>query len=294
VDRMMNCYQAGQGMQIFAKAFPVGTCLDGEIVQNRKWNRLIFMVFDMLTYGGESLVTKTFEDRYKYITSTVMAAYAKVVGDQMPPMPMVRKKWFPSKQVSEVLSKLQKDPDGSECYVDGPSRHHKSDGLILVPNRHYARGTDFELFKFKEGTTMTLDFQVAWDPSTELGITTWFDGPGHQQIDFSNQMSLPVHDRARLYGDMGQKQQAVCEFAFNPECGKWEYKLIRHDKDKSNYYITILDTIAALAENVTQDELEFRMLCSSSEQGNEWDREMKRATKAVLEKKKQSARHHQR
>ena len=45
---------------------------------------------------------------------------------------------------------------------------------------------------------------------------------------------------------------AQWEYKLTLPSPQWEYKLIRHDKDKSNYYITILDTIAALAENVTQ------------------------------------------
>jgi hypothetical protein len=38
---------------------------------------------------------------------------------------------------------------------------------------------------------------------------------GGTQIDFTDQMSLPKHDKMRLFGDMGQASQAVCEFEFN-------------------------------------------------------------------------------
>ena len=89
---------------------------------------------------------------------------------------------------------------------------------------------------------------------------------------------------------MAGKGNVVCEFAFNPEVGKWEYKLVRHDKDKSNYYVTILDTIAALAENVTQDELEYKMLCGSLKDADEsWGRRMKRATKEILDAKRRES-----
>ena len=44
VDRKMDCYTAPEGMALFADAFPPGTCLDGEIVQNRTLKKLIFMV----------------------------------------------------------------------------------------------------------------------------------------------------------------------------------------------------------------------------------------------------------
>jgi len=286
VDRKMDCYTA-PGMDVFAACFPAGTVLDGEIVQNRTWKRLIFMVFDILTFGETSYVEYKFSDRYKALDSQVVVAFSKQVGNKMPEMPLVKKKWYRRKEVSMVLGKMRQEQDGSICYRDSDSRHHKSDGLILVPDRHYARGTDFDLLKYKEGTTMTLDFKVAYDPHSKLGIQVWFDGPNQAAVDFTGQVSLPYHDRQRLYGDMGQLSQAVCEFAFNPEVGKWEYELIRHDKDRSNYYITILDTIAALAENVTQDELEFKLLCSSlREADDQWSRRMKRATDEILKAKR--------
>jgi len=102
---------------------------------------------------------------------------------------------------------------------------------------------------------------------------------------------MPYHDLRRLYGDMASITEAVCEFAFNPDVGKWQYKLIRHDKDRSNFHKTILDTIAALAENLSQDELEFKMLSDTwREAEDEWARCMKQATRQVLESKKQSSR----
>lgn len=86
--------------------------------------------------------------------------------------------------------------------------------------------------------------------------------------------------------------------------------MLRPDKDKPNYSKTVLDTIAALAENVSQvkgrkkhngwrtamaltphytlqDELEFKMLCNDiTEADAQWQRRMKRATQQILDAKR--------
>jgi len=290
------------GRSSYPGAQPVGMrrhhgqkVLDGELVQNRTWKRLIFMVFDIILFSGQRLYEKPFSERCAFIEREVIPRYSKVVeekGSLMPPTPLVRKKWYPRKHVHQVINKMGIEADGSVCYKDpsSNSRHHKSDGLILVPNRFYARGTDFQLLKYKEGCTMTLDFKVM-KVHQEPYVKVWFDGENHQQIDFTGQVHMPYHDLRRLYGDMASITEAVCEFAFNPDVGKWQYKLIRHDKDRSNFHKTILDTIAALAENLSQDELEFKMLSDTwREAEDEWARCMKQATRQVLESKKQSSR----
>jgi len=294
VDRKMECYLL-PGMDFYSRSFERNTILDGELVQNRTWKRLIFMVFDIILFSGQRLYEKPFSERCAFIEREVIPRYSKVVeekGSLMPPTPLVRKKWYPRKHVHQVINKMGIEADGSVCYKDpsSNSRHHKSDGLILVPNRFYARGTDFQLLKYKEGCTMTLDFKVM-KVHQEPYVKVWFDGENHQQIDFTGQVHMPYHDLRRLYGDMASITEAVCEFAFNPDVGKWQYKLIRHDKDRSNFHKTILDTIAALAENLSQDELEFKMLSDTwREAEDEWARCMKQATRQVLESKKQSSR----
>ena len=110
MDRKLSVYQAPAGMEVFAAVFPPGTCLDGEVVQNRTWNQLVFMVFDILTYGPQSFCRLNFQARYEALTNTACGAYTKwiheVNRDQMPPMPLVRKKWYRRNQITQVINKL--------------------------------------------------------------------------------------------------------------------------------------------------------------------------------------------
>ena len=222
-----------------------------------------------------------------------MAAYAAAVhasGGAMPALPLVRKKWWPRRAITEVTSRMvvEHAVDGATCYADRPSRHHRCDGVVLVPVNAYRSGTDFQLLKFKEAAAMTLDFRIEADESAHAGVRVGFDGAEHTWIDFTEQVVVTPFERARIYGDLGGagRRSAIAEFAFDAECGRWRYLFLRADKAKPNFHKTVFDTIAAIAEHVTLAELEFRLLSHGPSEASRWQREQTKMHEALLEWKR--------
>jgi hypothetical protein len=108
---------------------------------------------------------------------------------------------------------------------------------------------------------------------------------------------LGFEDTARLCADLAMlrsRHATICEVGLDPGTGEWFYKGIRPDKDRPNALRTVLSTLVELAENVSVEELEWRMLESSSSFSNSgaggqglggggWSAELQRAEAGLLD-----------
>lgn len=53
--------------------------------------------------------------------------------------------------------------------------------------------------------------------------------------------------------------------AYDPQIGLWRFHTERPDKERANHVTVLFDTMEAIAENVTVDELFYRLLRSPEE-----------------------------
>jgi len=53
--------------------------------------------------------------------------------------------------------------------------------------------------------------------------------------------------------------EAIIECTYNPFIGDWCYNTLRPDKKTPNYVRIVFDTLMAIAENVSQEELSYRL-----------------------------------
>lgn len=109
--------------------------------------------------------------------------------------------------------------------------------------------------------------------------------------------TLGFEDTARLTADLStitNRHDTICEVGMDPSTGEWFYKGIRPDKDRPNALRTVLSTLIELAENVSVEELEWRMLeaFSSSQMtgagaGGGWAEELQKAESSLLDEIRQ-------
>ncbi len=151
------------------------------------------MVFDILQFGSQKVFNAPFARRLETIKTQVMQNYtAATQGNPKPlELPLVEKKWYDKAHVQHIMSKVTRQ-DGHYLYQSPHPHHlycHRTDGIIFCPARDYRSGTDFELYKYKQGTMMTIDFLCV--PNMDGSVWTGFEGDQGCYVDFSQQVSSP-------------------------------------------------------------------------------------------------------
>ena len=68
--------------------------------------------------------------------------------------------------------------------------------------------------------------------------------------------------------------------------GEWFYKCLREDKDRPNHINTVTQTLIELAENMSAEELEYRMLADSAA-ADQWDTQIAKMHRSLLEHTRQ-------
>lgn len=78
------------------------------------------------------------------------------------------------------------------------------------------------------------------------------------------------------------RSRCIAEVGLDPDSGSWFYKGLRPDKDRPNHLNTVIQTMTELAENMTEQELEYRML-SASPMEDKWDHELQKMMQALVQ-----------
>jgi len=79
------------------------------------------------------------------------------------------------------------------------------------------------------------------------------------RVDMTRYVLLPITERLRLEADMAASGGRIAEIGFNSEMGEWYYLTMRSDKTTPNHISTVLGTLLELSENLSSDELRYRM-----------------------------------
>ena len=155
---------------------------------------------------------------------------------------------------------------------------HKCDGVILQPDRRYIGGTDMGLFKWKFQDHVTVDMTVRFHDGEASFSCNHNCDAGDVEVAVSRAtVSLDEFDTARLAADVhahlrssggagkGSNSNsrgggvAVAEIGLDPTSGAWFYHTLRRDKTRPNALATVLSTLTGLAENITAEELQYRL-----------------------------------
>lgn len=267
---------------------PSGSVLDGELVFNFKLRKHVFMVFDILQFGQENLMSLCWADR---VAKLPLETFKSTHAPGYEGLVIVAKVFWPKGKIDSLLKSIGVD-GGDHVYRAKAKKAgdvelwHKTDGVIFQPNSPYECGTDHKLFKWKFTDCITVDLAVQI-----------FDGDAvftcGDNTDLRGIATLGFEDTARLCADLSNlktQHATICEVGLDPGTGEWFYKGIRPDKDRPNALKTVLSTLVELAENVSVEELEWRLLdsvasssSSSSSSGGDWAAELQGAETNLLE-----------
>lgn len=292
INRPMDVFALEKNFSAYLSAvFASGgdTLLDIELVRHLNTLRPVFMVFDvMLTNGSNGIKDRTLGERLGEIGRLIGLHRKELKRCNIPiPVDVIGKAFLPVKNISvfrELITHIDGiDPHGSEprrVYDDHTRRCHFSDGLIFAPDTPYYPGTDARLIKWKYPAYCTIDFAFSVNNDilsrgrcggewveVDVFTATW-SGGSRVDVKFGSGFVKP----SMVAGCLPDRKM-IGEFYYDRRNGGWYLCGDRSsEKDYPNGNIVAVDILASLAENVTFDELEYRIL--SGDDGSVWMRKM--------------------
>lgn len=218
IDRKMRLYSVAPIE--FPTAAYDGTILDGELVNNKRTGRLQFLVFDVVSVCGTSLLQEP------SVMDRLARGYDSLLMPQRPDTDLFELRWkhfFPLEAVDEITHHMQ-----------AATQEYEVDGAILTPREfHIKPGSNTGILKFKEGSRNTVDFVV------RQGILHVNATRGKNEIKVA-----PLESGLK---GMSDGDIVECEL----QGGKWHAMRIRTDKAKPNSNDTYTKTLEAIKENLT-------------------------------------------
>jgi len=272
VDRKLRCKQpkCENPFRRVLSLIQPGTVLDGEVVLNRRTNKPIFIVFDVLAISrNENILNLPFKDRLDHLHSVSFSKRGiekeKIFEwDNHDPLPLVRKDFKLLTEIDRLLEVIQEEK-GSRYYRHGV-HNHLTDGIIFQPNLPYVCGTDKKLLKWKYHDMLTIDVKLPTErTSHELRVVV---GSSEDTVN----IIMPICEQMRMEADIAQlnretgqigKYDYIVEVGFHPDPGEWYYVCVRGDKKRPNATNTVVGTFQELAERLTTEELRNRLVGSS-------------------------------
>lgn len=215
-----KCYRMNRKLELksitlmLSKKLYEGTIIDGELVDDT------FYIFDCPLFAGESIRTRTFQERLEYCKGFV-AGYKYRTSDPFE----IQVKEFASRCEYETLHKCD-----------------KSDGIVLVPNdKSVQYGTNYSYFKWKPRLKNTIDFAVHSNGEVFLQNSGLLCRVNKIRLDLSNidriDTDLEIYE---------------CEYVKE---NHWKCLHKRDDKSLPNSMYTYKRTLNNIKENISIQEL---------------------------------------
>jgi len=164
---------------------------------------------------------------------------------------------MPKNSIRNLFQHIKEDEDtGERCFSDGP-RNHKTDGVIFTPiNSPYGLNTVHTLFKWKFLDKQTIDFRAKRVPNTTDEFELFVGVKGGEakvfHVAFSPQDAENINEDFAKYQ---KNESAIIECGYNRLYGMWKYVTIRPDKVKPNFVRVVFETLEAISEAITKEEV---------------------------------------
>ena len=264
--------------------------LDGELVRNQTTKKANFMVFDVLSHcdvKDEPCAVKPLIQRLAIISNQVVLPYRQSCESGIippeHPFIIIAKVFLPHRRLKNLFSCIKPSPTTltHRLYTDGARRTHLTDGIIFTPNLPYRPFANSNLFKWKFPDLLSIDFCVrestrrnSSQPTLSLFCFSQLDTP----LVFSKDVSFPAPQHAHLLDHIARRQQdcnsrnlppdapqrnVIIECTFSHDLGAWQFHTIREVKNQPNHCCVVLDTMEAISENISEFELQYRLVRSS-------------------------------
>jgi hypothetical protein len=242
------------------------TVLDGELVRHQKSSRPMFLIFDAVVIDGSPVGSKKLNERLDAVRTKVIEPYRAAVEQQRideskVPFMLIGKAFHAKKHLGTLFSHVKRNESGDRVYVDN-RRNHKTDGVIFTPvNSPYRPTPAAPILKWKFVDKLSADLKIMFDARQQKWCL-YCTGDRHTDIEVRS-VEFSPEDTARLSDDIRQRPNSdgtyVIECTYDIWAGRWHYASIRADKKQGNNVRTVFDTLEVIAENITEQELCYRV-----------------------------------
>jgi len=193
------------------------------------------------------------------------------------PFLLFRKKFYPKDDV-ELFWKCMKDDSNGRRYYDDGKRCHKSSGMMIFPDEAFTKGKSANIFEWKFINHHYVLFLVQRHEET-------FSLFAETSVGESEclQTSFPREDTERIRKDWNtfhghNANSALVECAFDTTQGSWRYIRMKPSlssgaggaaRKAPDDISSVCEMLVAMGENITKDELLYRIRIKSSE-NDDW------------------------
>jgi hypothetical protein len=285
VDRAESVFTM-PGLQRLAEVINLGTVIDGEVVKHRSKNKDVFIAFDLLGVAGQTVVHEPFLKRLGVLHQIVQCYDKQRQRFGLGVVDMFMKKWVPKADICSIFDNIKVEQGLGEprTYNYKGRMHHYTDGIIFAPVGPYIIGSAGDQYlKWKWGDLVTVDFKVA---VTSEGMSFFAGGNQGDDVDFTKSVAMDDSEREKLTKALRSNSRGavaprgVAELGLEPTTGMWIYKLLRPDKKQGNHYTVVVDTLMQLAQDISQEELQYCMLKGD---GSNWRKKIQEAKEGLLQ-----------
>uniref|UniRef100_A0A7S4PB78 mRNA guanylyltransferase n=1 Tax=Paramoeba aestuarina TaxID=180227 RepID=A0A7S4PB78_9EUKA len=269
VDRKFDFFEV-MGYEPLTKIFERKTILDGEIVYDERSNDPKYIVFDIIELNGERTGDLDTHERLKKIGEFISVVREKI--QQPVPFDLLGKLFIPKSKIQEVFNSID-----NGVYRSGDKRFYKCDGILFTPVKgpYKVKGNEM-ILKWKFLERQSIDFHVEFGFKNDC-LQLYCEGDGNNR-SLCRRIHLTEETKqtyAELLNHMSrrppgqQHQPNIVEFTFDTHDGSWKYCCLRTDKNRANHTSVACDTLEAIAQNITKEELIYRT--QRPTQHDDWD-----------------------
>ena len=264
------------------------TLLDIELVRNLNTFELVFMIFDAMLCNGENLLRRPLTDRLTVIGQLV-GTHRKLIANRKFPIVFIGKAFIPVAGISafkELVTHIDGiDQHGSEprrVYDDHTKRCHFSDGLIFALNAPYQSGADMNLIKWKYPAYCTIDFKFKRPEKVPGQNERWVETTLYTADNSGPVVFCNGYIDCSLLDRRSGRDKEIGEFYYDRVTDSWRLCGLRsNEKNRPNSNLVAVDVLASLVENVTFEELEYRIRMHDSN-GVTWRQALKDAESKAI------------
>jgi len=255
------------------------TILDGELVTHQKTQQPYMLLFDCVKLRGQTVSHLLLPDRLKCIGDFISAFRHKFPDTRYHPFGILGKTVMPKSKFATIRQNITEDLHGRRIYTegDGTKRCHLTDGLIFTPTKApYCFRTCYTMYKWKYVDLQSIDFQLRFESPLERHQHPSTSNERNRKVELHINMNqgkaarcktteFLVSDLIRLAEDLNaagmnfRSDRIIAEMAFEPKDSTWRYHRLRTDKAKPNHISIAFDTMEAIAENITLDDIEHAL-----------------------------------
>ena len=224
LNRRMEVRYLGDALRGLPVAVRHTSCplvFDGELVMTQL--RPVLWVYDLMAACGQQLAALPLRTRTRECARLVRELRRASPRAGASTLRIARKHWWSASSARAVLA----DPRNAHC-----------DGLVFTPwGAPFVTGTDPVTFKWKALDRITVDFAIS-----EADALLLLDG-------------LPADPGEALLNPHERWRGSVVECAWCYERGGWVALHARPDKPRANARTTFIDSVLAIAERVTEEDV---------------------------------------